>query len=376
MKHLLSILLTMAAINGIGQILETVAGPSPRINNGLTIHLNGDIFASDFFGSGFNGNSIHKTTPNGVSTLYASGLSQPAGLAFDPNNLLFVAEFSSNKISTVSQLGVVTTFAAGLNQPSNLVFDSDTLLYVSNYGNGTISKITRNGTVSTYATGLNQPVGLAIDEKDVLYASNLIDGIIYKIDSLGNKDSLTTILDLPIGFMTYSKGSLFITSTGGHKVYRYDINNNVLSTFLGNGIPGTVDGDINTAQFTNPDGIAVSSKGDTIYVSENNSNLLRRITSVSPTNHVKEYRSPLNISASPNPATNYTSISYQIESDIFVKLKLYNETGLLIREVSSPFLQEGLHSFKLKTSNLPVGIYICRIGSNNFYQTTKIAVVR
>lgn len=372
--YILALFIFLSNLLCRAQTVETVAGPSPRLNNGITVHRNGDVYASDFFGIGFNGNSVYRISPDGTSTLYASGLSQPAGLAFNLNDVLYVAEFAGNKVSSINAQGVITQFASGLDQPADLVFDSDTNLYVSNFGNGTISKITPSGSVITFVTGLDQPVGLAIDENDFLYSANLINGKIFKINSSGNKDLLTIIPDLPIGFMTYSLGNLFVTSTGGHKVYKIELIGNTVSVYAGNGLSGTVNGNLSFAQFTNPDGIAANSKGDTLYVSENNTNLLRRICVKDflsiPDYHYQAYK----VSLFPNPAVNFTTISYQINSDQFVKLELYCENGLFLKDLFSSYLEKGKHEFKMETNTFSSGIYLCKISSNDFSRMIKLLI--
>ena len=272
------ILITLLAFSNLqAQWLETVAGPTPRINNGLVVDSSGAVYASDLFGSGFNGNSIFLIQTNGNSSLVVSGLSQPAGLCLGPQRSLYIAEFSANRIRVLDSSGILHPFVNGMSQPADLVFNSQGQLFVSNYGNGTISKIESDTTVSTFCSGLNKPVGLCIDENDKLYVANLQDGIIYKIPASGQKDSLTTIPNTPLGFMTYANGQLYVTATDANQVYQIDINSRSYSVLIGTGISGNTNGAKDSAQFTKPDGIAISPNGDTLYVSENNSNLLRRI---------------------------------------------------------------------------------------------------
>ncbi len=376
MKLLLLTLIGLLSIHiySYSQLVETVAGPFPRINNGLALRNDGCIFASDLFGTSFNGNSIHKINPDGTSSLFANGLSQPAGLAFDPNGILFVAEFSGNEISMIDQQGTVSLFASGLNQPADLVFDSDTNLYVSNYGNGSISKITQGGSLSDFVTGLNQPVGIAIDENNTLYSANLADGIIYEIDSQGNKDSLTIIPDLPIGFMTYSSGNLYITSTGGNRIYRLDLSNNTTSIFAGSGTQGTLDGIASAAQFTNPDGIVANTSGDTLYVSENNSNLLRRIILNSVALIPLKATGPFSVSIFPNPSTNFLKLELILKTDAVLKLELFDLQGELIKTWNASFLSQGSHERILSIQALETGIYYLKFSVGNHSEIKRIII--
>ncbi len=358
------------------QTVETVTGPNPKVNNGLVVHENGDIYASDLFGSGFNGDKVYKITTDGTSTVYASGLSQPAGLVFNKNGILYIAEFTSGEISKVDSEGIITTFASGFNQPADLIFDTNENLYVSSYGTGRISKITTDGSVSTFTNGLSQPIGLAIDDEGYLYAASLNQGKIYKIDSIGNKSILTTITDLPVGFMTYSSDNLYLSSTGGHKIYKIDLNGNS-SVFAGNGSAGTINGSLDMAQFTNPDGIAVNHTGDTLYISENNTNLLRRISMINTTgtvgNNIDEDRTKL-IKVSPNPVNDMATIAYHTSTSGFVEMTLIALDGRVVKSILNTFHNKGNHEYQLRTHDLLPGIYYCQINGNGFSDKIMINI--
>jgi hypothetical protein len=60
----------------------------------------------------------------GAATLFASGFSNPSGLAFDHAGNLYVANSNTNSVLEVGPGGVVTTFATGFAAPQGIVFDS------------------------------------------------------------------------------------------------------------------------------------------------------------------------------------------------------------------------------------------------------------
>ena len=78
---------------------------------------------------------------------------------------LFVANQSTNTIREFSPSGEdLGNFATtGLSAPAGVAFDKDGNLYVSNRGDGTIRKFSRSGTDLGYfaTTGMITPVGLA-----------------------------------------------------------------------------------------------------------------------------------------------------------------------------------------------------------------------
>src|SRR4051812_48780763 len=84
--------------------------------------------------------------------------------------------YASNIVDTVWQFdesGQASVFASGLNQPRGLAFDANGRLYVAISGDNSILRFDLDGTRSIFATSqLNGPRGLAFDVADNLYVSN------------------------------------------------------------------------------------------------------------------------------------------------------------------------------------------------------------
>jgi glucose/arabinose dehydrogenase len=87
--------------------------------------------------------------------------------------------------------GKGTVFASGLNNPYGLAFDSSGYLYVSNTYAGTIEKFNSGGSKTNFASGLHNPWGLAFDNDNYLYAADTGYIRIMKFDSSGNGDIFT-----------------------------------------------------------------------------------------------------------------------------------------------------------------------------------------
>ena len=83
---------------------------------GLAFDSSGNLFVSTEALSNFSGNdTILKFTPNGMKSIFATGLSFPRGLAFDSSGYLFVAEVNQPE---VNQPGDVLKFPPGGGPPT------------------------------------------------------------------------------------------------------------------------------------------------------------------------------------------------------------------------------------------------------------------
>lgn len=171
----------------------------------------GNLFVSDYAST-----FITKFSPSGVSSVFATGLSSPSGLAFDGAGNLYAANFTANTIMKFTPGGVGSVFAStGLNGPMGLAFDSSGNLYAANYYGNTITTFTLGGAGSVFAnSGLTNPWGLAFDSTDNLFVTNFWGNNIRKITPGG-------------------VGSVFATVTATHSSLRYlafDIAGNLYAT--------------------------------------------------------------------------------------------------------------------------------------------------
>jgi len=139
---------------------------------GIAFDAAGNLFAINRASTG----SILKYTPSGAVTTFVSNLGDggPTGLAFDSNGNLYVSKAGNNTAGNGSIVkfapnGTMSPFAAGLFQPAGMAVDSANNVYVADLGSGSIFRFTSGGTKTTFASGLNAPRALAFDSNGVLY---------------------------------------------------------------------------------------------------------------------------------------------------------------------------------------------------------------
>ena len=372
---------------GIAQNVLTIAGPNSGINDALIVDSLGNIYGSDFGGSTTGASSVYKIDTAGELTTFSTGYSSCNGLAFDHEGALYVVDFTASindhQIYKLDTAGAKTPYGPKIPGASGIIFDplSDTL-YVSQYsGNDNhIYKLAPDGNLSVHSdhSALNGPVGMAFDSSHILYVANFTDGKIFSVDS--QDGSLSQIVDLPhqsfwgVGFLTFAAGHLYATGIGTHKIYQVSLTGEV-TELAGSGTPGLTDGFGSEAQFNRPNGIATNASQDKLYVSDLITSAVRVIDldQISDQDETTFYAMK-SIEAGPNPADEFTTLSYHLGSRSALKFKLYSDDGRLIKTLFSGEQSEGLHKLTVNTHTLPQGIYYCRLESNRNVQTIKISV--
>ncbi len=138
----------------------------------LAFDYGGNLYISDFGGA-----RVYQLSPQGsLSTVAGTGsagvsgdngpatqaaLSHPAGLAFDPQGALFVADSGNHLIRRIKQ-GIITSYARAAT-PTGLAFDSAGVLYIADISTGSIAVIPPSGSSST----------IAVNALDLSYSSGL-----------------------------------------------------------------------------------------------------------------------------------------------------------------------------------------------------------
>jgi sugar lactone lactonase YvrE len=291
----------------------------------LTVDLSGSIYVADY-----GNNVIRKISAAGVvSTFAGSGglgdtdgpgntakFRRPKGVATDAAGNVYVADEGNNKIRKISPDGLVSTLAgngtagsadgqgtaAGFEWPSGVAVDSSGNVYVAERYK--IRKVTPDGVVSTIAgsgtsgnkdgTGdaasFSFPAGIAVDATGVLYVADTQNYNVRKITKdgvvstyagtgkLGKADGLSKEAGFfqPKGVAVDKKGNVYVADDINNKIRKISTDG-IVSTYVGIGTTGSVDGPGSLAAFRRPAGVAIDAGGN-LYVAEEDNNKIRKIT--------------------------------------------------------------------------------------------------
>lgn len=246
-----------------------------RYPEGLTIDRAGNLYVAD------RGNqAIRKITPEGTVTTIAGTPGQggsrdgpvndarftaPSAIAVDAQGVLYITDMLDHTVRRIVPGGSVTTIAGAapragsadgagsaalFNHPTGLAHDNAGNLYVADTGNATIRKITGNQ-VTTIAGAAGQ-TGAA--------------------DGTGS----AARFNRPLGVAADVLGNIFVADSSNYLVRRVTPAG-MVGTYAGSGQEGYLDGPALSAQFMEPNGVAVDLSGN-VYVADRSSDAIRKIT--------------------------------------------------------------------------------------------------
>ncbi len=208
-------------------------------------------------GSGYSGDG-------GLAT--SAKLYNPAGLAVNSAGDPFIADASNNVVREVT--GLITTVAgsgsdsyggdsgpavaAQLNNPNGVAVDAAGDIFIADSGNNRVREINAaTGVITTVAgdgtSGSGGDGGAAVDAG----------------------------LNDPQGVFV-SGNTLYIADTDNNRVQEVDLTTDIITTLVGTGSAGYVNGALGSAELNGPNDLAMDSAGN-LFISDTGNNVIREI---------------------------------------------------------------------------------------------------
>ena len=260
-------------IHGIGVGPQIAFGPGVQttvpasgLNQPFGVAMDGanDLFIADAFN-----NRVVEVTPGGVQTTVASGLGQPMGVAVDGAGDLFIADTNNNSVVEVTPGGVETTVVSGLNQPLSVAVDGAGDLFIADTNNNRVVEVTPGGVQTMVpASGLNSPFGVAVDGAGDVFIADTNNNRVVEVTPGGVQTTVPASgLNSPYGVAVDGAGDLFIADTFNSRVVELT-SSGVQTTLL-------------ASVFSS--GVAVDGAGDVFIADKVNSRVVELNRSTPPT---------------------------------------------------------------------------------------------
>jgi hypothetical protein len=191
--------------------------------SGLALDRAGNLFVSCR-----NDGTIHKITPEGRAEQWIEGMGIATGIAFDPNENLYVGDRSGTifKISPEREIFVFATIEPSI-AAYHLAFHPSGDLYAtgpttSSYDR--VYRITQGGDVTTFFRGLGRPQGLAFDRDGNLYVAGSYGGRrgIVRITPQAHADLVLSGSGI-VGMALQPSGRAMLTTTGALFTLDWDV---------------------------------------------------------------------------------------------------------------------------------------------------------
>jgi len=78
----------------------------------------------------------------------------------------------------------------------------------------------------------------------------------------------------------------------------------------------------------------------------------------------------------PNPFNPVTNIKFTLPDDVNVKLAVYDVMGRIVDVLANQKLEAGVHTISFNATNLPSGIYFCKLEAGNYNAVRKMSLIK
>lgn len=338
----------ITTIAGTGMCADTLhGGPAPKsalcFPSAVAVDAKGNLYIAEDQGN-CNGSVVQKVSAaNGSLTTVAGSFScgfggdggkataallcNPAGLALDKSNNLYISDFSNARVRKVNTKGTISTVAgttagyccdggkavtAQLDGPLGIAVDGAGNLYIADYNNQRVREVTSRGLISTFAgPGAATPVvyvdDVAVDSTgDVFLTDNsylfaaecCVGGIVREVTTthasivaaglppLGDgKPAAQAQLGAAGQLARDSAGDLFVADPQDQRVRMISASTGLVSTVAGTEVEGGGFGQPNfagdggpaiSASLHFPGGVAVDGSGN-VYIGDTDNNRVREV---------------------------------------------------------------------------------------------------
>lgn len=358
------------------QTVSTILTQPGAQFEGITWGENGRIYALDFV----TGEIYRITTTGDIRTV--GTFNGALGGTIDIAGNYYFSEFNTGNIIKIDTAENASVYAEGLIGPAGILIDeTNQIMYVSNYTGNRISKIdmlAENPVPTTLASDglINGPDGLVFSPEGDLISCNFNDNNIQRITPKGEVTKFTTLTGSQNSGYIVRRGDEYIVP-GAYTAYIYSISlDGTVRKFAGTGTAGYTDGTVAAAQFSFPNGIAISPTGDTLLITESTTDgRIRMVTDLEVISQIlwPAIDSPIKIS--PNPSSDWLTIQFTLNEAQQLKIDLLDVNSAMLNTLYQAKQVSGVFQERIALpSHLQSGTYFIRIRAGDKVYYSPIAV--
>ena len=217
---------------------------------GMDVDSAGNIYTATS-----NSNTVHKISPNGIVTEFATGFLRPIDIDIDQEDNVYVLNTNTSFVRitpdgdrTVVQTGLNTQngieilpdgrvliirakslhevlldgtvtqlVGAGLANPKAMVVNSLGDIFIVNANDNSIARFS-NGNITTFVTGISRPSGIAIDAADNLYVTSFSSNTLVKVTTDGGLSTIATGLSGPTDIKITTDNNFIVINSNAHQI--------------------------------------------------------------------------------------------------------------------------------------------------------------
>jgi hypothetical protein len=261
-------------VNFLPGAQSTVLATGLSDPTGVAVDGGGNVYLVD----AGNNRVLKETLSAGAysESTVSSDLSVPYGVAVDGSGCVYIADTGNNRVlkETPTPTGYSeSTIASAMGYPEGVAVDGSGNVYITNDANGTIVKLTLGlggYTQSTIASGLSYPAAVAVDGGGNVYIADTNNNRVVKEMLSGGSYTQSVLpsngLDAPTGVAVDGAGNVYAVFASDFLVLKETLS-------AGSYTPGTIVSGLNSA--LGPYGVAVDSTGNLYIGDEGNNRVLK-----------------------------------------------------------------------------------------------------
>ena len=326
-------------------------------------------------------------------TLLAQSLSGVESVEYDPINDRYLASSDATSIVSIAPDGSLSHFGSGLDADYGMEVMGNTLFAVTGSTVKGYDLTTEMEVMSASIPGAAFLNGLANDGNSTLWVTDFGNGRIIEIDASNFGSPTTEVIVTstgctPNGVVHDAPNNrlVFVCWGGNAAIKQVDLSNNMVSNIVSNTGVGNIDGidkdnqgnyyishwsptgitrynndfssseAVSTPSLSSPADICYALGSDTLAIPGGNQVVFVGFETTTGIGTVGEKKG---INIYPNPVTELSTISYELEGTETIRLRILDASGKLITELVNGSQSIGTYRVRLAGLSLENGTYIC-----------------